>query len=281
MSAASFKIAAPAKINLFLHVTGKRPDGYHLLQSLMVFAETADILEFSSHDGFLLETVGPFAPAIAAPEGNLVWKAASLLAREYKVPLKAKIILHKNIPVAAGLGGGSSDAAAALIGISRLWGLPEDMPRLQKIAPDLGADVPACLVRRPVFAEGIGEKLQEVTGLPPLHFVLANPGTPSPTAAVFRYFRPPFSAPVELPGDKNEWMTFLKDCRNDLTAAATKTCPEIAGVLQALADTSGCLFSRLSGSGATCFGIYDTAEKAQTAAALLKKNRPQWWVTTE
>ncbi|MBU6476160.1 MAG: 4-(cytidine 5'-diphospho)-2-C-methyl-D-erythritol kinase, partial [Alphaproteobacteria bacterium] len=161
-----FHVFAPAKLNLFLHVTGKRADGYHALQSLMVFADIGDDLFFAEQDGFTVESAGPFAMALPKTGDNLVAKAARLLAEEYRVPLRGKITLEKNLPVASGIGGGSADAAAALRGLARLWNLPEDQPRLQKLGFRLGADVPACLASRAAFADGAGEILTQAENMP-------------------------------------------------------------------------------------------------------------------
>ncbi|MCE9507999.1 MAG: 4-(cytidine 5'-diphospho)-2-C-methyl-D-erythritol kinase [Alphaproteobacteria bacterium] len=275
-------IFAPAKLNLFLHVTGKRTDGYHTLQSLMVFTDAGDELALSPHDRLQIETEGPFAAQLGNPEDNLVCKAAALLAAHYKISPRGKIRLTKNLPVASGIGGGSADAAAALKGLVKLWNLPEEPAPLLQIAQKLGADVPACLHQKPLWAEGIGEKITPLPELPDLHFVLANPLVPTPTPQVFGNFQHGFSAPIRIFGPQKstgEWIASLKACRNDLTDAAITVTPAIRGVLAALAATPGCLLHRLSGSGATCFGIYDSAELAQAAASMLKRNHKDWWVT--
>lgn len=270
----SFHIFAPAKINLFLHITGKRADGYHTLQSLMAFADVGDDLEFFAHEDFHVEVKGPFAGALPEEKDNLIYKAARLLSEAYKTPLRGKIILTKNLPVASGIGGGSADAATALKGLARLWNLPDD--RLFDIARRLGADVPACLHGGMVWAEGIGERLTPVPDIP-LHLVLVNPLIPTATAAVFKNFPGGFSPPMRM---QSMTMNDLKKCRNDLTVAAIAVTPEISNVLTALADTEHCLLHRLSGSGATCFGIYESAEAARTTAATLKENYPAWWVVS-
>jgi 4-diphosphocytidyl-2-C-methyl-D-erythritol kinase len=278
-------IFAPAKLNLFLHVTGKRADGYHTLQSLMVFADAGDDLTLSPHDRLQIDTDGPFASLLGNPEDNLVYKAATLLAAHYKIPAHGRIRLTKNLPVASGIGGGSSDAAAALKGLVRLWGLPDEPDQLLQLAQKLGADVPACLHQRPLWAEGTGEKITVLpgvlSGLPRLYFVLVNPLLPTPTPQVFRNFQRDFSAPIRIfepQKSTDEWMDVLNACRNDLTDAAITVTPAIRDVLAALAETTGCLLHRLSGSGATCFGIYDSAESARAAAGTLKGNHKDWWI---
>ena len=274
---------APAKLNLFLHITGKRADGYHLLQSVMIFVDVGDDMEFYPHDGFLIDAEGRFATDLPSPAENIIYRAAKALAETFRVPLSAGIRIKKNLPIASGVAGGSSNAATTLLGLSKLWGLPDDRDRLHKIAISLGADVPACLIRRPVWAEGIGEKMSALPHMPPLHFVLANPMIATPTAEVFARFKNRISAPIQYSGRKktmDEWISDLRLYRNDLTEAAIEVCPEIQFVLRALRDTPNCHLARLSGSGATCFGIYDTPYAAQAAVNKLRTQYPDWWITS-
>ena len=274
MSLKNIHIFAPAKINLFLHITGKRADGYHTLQSLVAFADVGDELEFSAQENFQVEVRGPFAAALPMAQDNLVYKAARLLSEDYKTLLQGKIILTKNLPVASGIGGGSADAAATLKGLVKLWNLPDDPLRLQKIAQLLGADVPACLYGGAVWVEGTGELLTGIPDVPDIHFVLVNPLIPTPTAAVFKNFRSDFSVPIEMRGMS---VADLKTCRNDLTEASLVVTPVARDVLTALGDTKNCLLHRLSGSGATCFGLYDSVAAARAAAETIKKQQPDWW----
>lgn len=276
MSPNTINIFAPAKLNLFLHVTGKRPDGYHTLQSLMVFVDIGDNLAISPHDHFEIEVSGRFATSLQNPTDNLVYKAAMLLSEHYKIPPRAKISLTKNLPIAAGIGGGSSDAAATLRGLVRLWNLPESIDMLMPLAQKIGTDVPACLHRKPLWAEGIGEKITPISDVQDMHFVLVNPHVPTPTASVFKNFAGNFSTPVPLSTNVDSVRTY----RNDLTDAAIITTPVIRDVLAALSTTRGCLFHRLSGSGATCFGLYDSADAAHHAARTLQKNYPDWWIVS-
>ncbi len=274
---------APAKLNLFLHITGRQADMYHTLQSLMVFVDVGDALEIAPHDTLYIDIVGPHAAPLDKPKDNLVYKAAILLAESYQVTPRGKIILTKNLPVASGIGGGSSDAAVTLKGLVKLWDLPGEPGRLLQLAQKLGADVPACLNGKPVWAEGIGEKMTALTDMPELHFVLVNPMIQTPTAQVFERFGNRFSPPIQFSGRRKtaaEWIADLKIYRNDLTDAATSVTPVIRDVLMALAETSGGLLHRLSGSGATCFGIYSSKESAHAAAHVLKTRYPDWWVTT-
>ncbi len=273
----SFHIFAPAKINLFLHITGRRADGYHMVQSLMAFADVGDGLEFSAQKNFEVEVTGPFAAALPAAADNLVYKAARLLSEEYKAPLQGKIILTKNLPIASGIGGGSADAAAALKGLVKLWNLPDEPTRLQEIAQHLGADVPACLYGGIVWAEGIGEVLTRIPDMPALHLVLVNPLIPTSTVAVFKKFSGRFSPPMKM---RAMTIADLKTCCNDLTEAALAVTPEISTVLAVLAGTENCLLHRLSGSGATCFGIYENADAAEAAAKKIKAQYPAWWAVS-
>lgn len=278
----SFTLLAPAKINLFLHVTGRRDDGYHLLQSVMIFVDVGDELSFAPYDGFFLDIEGPFAGDLNVdPHQNLIYRAAKMLAAEYRVPATGRVSLRKNLPVASGVAGGSSDAAAALRGLSRLWGLGAETDRLQKLARQLGADVPACLTRRPVWAEGIGEKMTFLPGLPVFHLVLVNPLVPTPTPEVFKRYEPRFSPVLQFSGRRKsmaEWLADLRRYRNDLTGAALHIAPEIRDVLAALTATPNCQLARLSGSGATCFGLYETAHAATAAVNKLRQAHPEWWV---
>jgi 4-diphosphocytidyl-2-C-methyl-D-erythritol kinase len=281
LSRNDFKLLAPAKINLFLHITGRRPDGYHLLQSLMVFVDVGDELEFSPHDSLFIDVDGPFAGDMPPPQENLVCRAAQLLAQEYKTQAHGRITLRKKLPVASGIAGGSSDAATALQGCARLWGLHEEPGRIQKIAQALGADVPACLARKPVWAEGIGEKITRLPEMPAMHFVLVNPLVPTPTPEVFRRFKGKFSAPLQFSGRRrslSEWIADIRLYRNDLLEPALEVSPAIRDVLQALETTPGCAVARLSGSGATCFGIFETPEGAIAAVNHLKQKHPRWWI---
>lgn len=283
MSYNTFTLPAPAKINLFLHLTGRRDDGYHLLQSVMVFVDVGDSLEFSPHDSLFLDVDGPFAGDMPPPHENLIYRAAQMLAAEFKTTPRGAVRLTKNLPVASGIAGGSADCAAALKGFAKLWGFSDERDRIHRIGQQLGADVPACLVAKPVWAEGIGEKMMPLHDMPALHFVLANPMVATPTPEVFRRYRNRFCPPIQFSGRKKsmqEWIADIKRYRNDLTDPAMEVTPEIRTVLQALQETPNCQVARLSGSGATCFGIYEHAETARAAVNKLKMDHPRWWVST-
>ena len=234
---------APAKVNLYLHVVGRRADGLHLLESLVAFAEAGDVLSAEPADALSLEVAGPFAGALAGEADNLVLRAARALAPGQC----ARLVLEKNLPVAAGLGGGSADAAAALRLLSRLWGIEAD---LEALAAGLGADVPVCLAGETCFMAGIGERLTPLPAWPAPHLLLANPGAALPTPAVFGARRGPFRESRPWPQTVGE----LAGCANDLTEAAISFAPEVGEVLDALAVLEGASFARMSGSGATCFG---------------------------
>lgn len=284
MIAASDRIAvlAPAKVNLYLHVLGRRPDGYHLLDSLVVFVECGDRIEVAAAERLQLTIDGPFAADVPAGEDNLVLRAARALANEVGRPAKTAIRLTKSLPVASGIGGGSADAAATLRALLQLWQVSLDGERLRRLALALGADVPMCLSGLPAFVGGIGERIDPAPDLPPFALVLVNPRVELPTARVFAQHAGPSSQSArfdgERPADARALAGMLARRRNDLSAAATATAPEVATVLRALAATPGVLLSRMSGSGATCFGLYETPAAAVVAARVLAAQHPGWWI---
>lgn len=274
--------AAPAKLNLYLHVLGRRADGYHELDSLVAFADVGDRLTVEpAGDGPHLTLTGPFAAPLRTedPAGNLAVRAAVALAERLGRAPAVRIALEKTLPVASGIGGGSADAAACLRALARLWGVAADDPLLYAVAAGLGSDVPVCLAGRPAYFGGVGDRVDPAPALPGTHVVLVNPGVPVPTPAVFRARQGGFSAAArfaDAPPTAAALAGLLAERRNDLTAPALTVAPVIARVLEALAATPGCLLPRLSGSGATCFALYATAAEAQEAAGWLA--RPGWWV---
>ena len=274
------EVTARAKLNLYLHVLGRRPDGYHELDGLVVFAEFGDRLAFAPAEILTLDVEGPFAEALEPGAGNLVLKAASVLRERFGTDRGAAIRLEKRIPVAAGLGGGSADAAAALTGLARLWNLPAGGEDLADLARELGADVPACLAGRPVFIAGKGERLEPAPALPELGIVLANPRSPLPTASVFAARTGPYSAAARWRErtDAEGLVGLLQDRRNDLTRPALALAPEIGTVLTALGEAPGVLIARMSGSGATCFGLTRAPAEAEAAAEFLRQRQHGWWV---
>jgi 4-diphosphocytidyl-2-C-methyl-D-erythritol kinase len=268
--------AAPAKVNLFLHVTGRRADGYHLLDSLVAFAGAGDRLHAADADSLSLSLTGRFGAALSAEPDNLVLRAALALARAAGRPPRARLVLDKALPVASGIGGGSADAAAALRVLARLWGVPGATPEL---ALTLGADVPVCLGSRAARMGGVGEILAPAPLLPRCGLVLANPGFGVSTPEVFRARTGGFSAPAILPegwADAAAMAADLARLRNDLEAPALALRPAIGEVLASLRALPGSLLARMSGSGATCFAVFSDPAAAAAAAAGLRG--PGWWV---
>ncbi|MFL5103448.1 MAG: 4-(cytidine 5'-diphospho)-2-C-methyl-D-erythritol kinase [Xanthobacteraceae bacterium] len=275
---------APAKINLTLRVLGRRADGYHDIESLVVFARTGDRLTFAPGGALQLELCGPYGAATGALGDNLVLKAARALAASVEGLGLGRFVLDKQLPVAAGLGGGSADAAAALRLLARANALAPDDPRLFAAARSAGADVPVCLEARPRIMRGIGDRLAEPLDLPVLAAVLVNPGVAVATKDVFAGLglspgetRGGETATI-IPMGRHALFSFLADHPNDLEAAAISLKPIIADVLVQLRALPECRFSRMSGSGATCFALFDTARAASAAARALKAAHPDWWV---
>lgn len=275
----SVSVKAPAKINLYLHVTGKRPDGYHLLDSLFAFARDGDVITAKQADGLSLEIIG--APDLSAGEDNIVIKAARKLAAALGIEPNAHLVLEKNLPIASGIGGGSTDAAAALKALQVLWQktLPDE--KLYALALELGADVPSCLAGKAVQVSGVGEVLTPAPEIPALPVVLVNPNKPVSTPAVFKTRKPVFSKPMPLTqncADAAEFIGELKKRHNDLQDAACALEPAVAEVLHVLENQPLCLFSAMSGSGGTCFGLFRTPENAANAAEDIAATHPNWWV---
>lgn len=266
---------AAAKVNLTLHVTGRRADGYHLLDSLVCFAGVGDWLQAAALDSLALRITGPEGTGLSAGPDNLVMRAASLLGGARGADLQ----LEKHLPVASGIGGGSADAAAALRVLAKHWNCA--LPPMSEVL-SLGADVPVCLAGQPVRMAGIGEKLTPIPALPPLWAVLANPRCAVSTPAVFkslvRVDNPPMPADIPRFGTAADLAVWLSTQRNDMQAAAMHLAPAIGGLLDDLSRLPGSLLSRMSGSGATCFALFDSASAAQTAAKALRQSRPTDWI---
>ncbi|WP_199709241.1 4-(cytidine 5'-diphospho)-2-C-methyl-D-erythritol kinase [Rhodophyticola porphyridii] len=264
---------APAKINLALHVTGRREDGYHLLDSLVVFADIGDRLHFSAAEGIELQVMGPRAAGVPTGPENLVLRAAALFGPGQS----ARITLEKHLPRAAGIGGGSADAAAALKGLAEFWDLP--LPKTEEILA-LGADLPVCLAGCPTRMRGIGELLEEVPPLPLLWVVLANPGVAVPTGAVFGGLGTIAGTPMDPPNwtDFASFSRWLRAQRNDLQRPAQMIAAEIGTARAALEAQPGCALARMSGSGATCFGLFAVEAEARQAARAIGAEHPGWWV---
>jgi 4-diphosphocytidyl-2-C-methyl-D-erythritol kinase len=276
---------APAKINLTLRVLGRRADGYHEIESLVAFAECGDRLTFRPGGELAVTLGGPRAAQAGEDADNLVLKAARALAARIPGVALGAFDLDKHLPVAAGLGGGSADAAAALRLIARANDLPPDEPRLYEAARATGADVPVCLDPRSRMMRGIGEKLSEPLVLPPLAAILVNPGAALATKLVFAVWAPasqpavPFDLAVLAKAESHEQLLqCLATQPNDLEGAAIALVPAIADVLAALRALAGCRLARMSGSGSTCFALFASSAAARSAAEALHGEYPHWWV---
>jgi 4-diphosphocytidyl-2-C-methyl-D-erythritol kinase len=278
---AGLRLSAPAKINLYLRIVGRRDDEYHLIDSLIAFADVGDVVAATVSDSIDLAVDGPFAPSLGGGPDNLVLRAAHALSEEAPGHPGAALRLTKTLPVASGIGGGSADAAATLRLLVRLWRLDIAPGRLAAIALSLGADVPACLDGRTLRAGGIGDVIEPALPPPPMGLVLVNPGKAVETAAVFAARTGPFSPPAPPAGRMDDVASLARWCGtlgNDLHEAAARIEPSISDVLEALDADSGCRLARLSGSGATCFGLFDTPARANDAARRLSEAHPGWWV---
>jgi 4-diphosphocytidyl-2-C-methyl-D-erythritol kinase len=277
-----FEERAPAKLNLCLRITGRRPDGYHELDSCVVFTAWADRLTIVPDDGLTLELTGPFAPALVGQVDNLVLRAAQRLAAHAGRIPDGRLILDKRIPVSAGLGGGSADAAATLRGLNRVWDLGLSTSELLAIALELGADVPVCLLGRSARMQGIGERLEPLE-LPALDLVLANPRRAVSTASAFAGLGPigaMHRSDGPPPTSRSDLLDWLRGCPNDLETPARRLVPMIDRVLEALGQQPGCRLARMTGSGATCFGVFDDPGTAARAAAAVRRAHPEWWVVS-
>lgn len=262
---------AQAKVNLCLHVTGQRDDGYHLLDSIVSFAEFGDVLTFAPADTVTLSIGGPFADGLDSDQNNLILDAARCFCSNQG----AVIHLEKNLPVASGIGGGSADAAATLRGLAQLWGLA--VPDLATQV-SLGADVPVCMVPQTVRMRGIGEIVEPLTGWPVLPVVLVNPGVSVSTPVVFKALTEK-SNPEISSIEPKDVLFWLGQQRNDLQGPAITAIPVIEDVIQALQEQNANL-ARMSGSGATCFGVFDTDAQAAAAGKAIAATFPDWWVQT-
>lgn len=272
---------AAAKINLALHVLNRRADSYHQLDTIAVFADLGERIFAVAADDQVLRVEGPFAAHAPKDADNLVLKAAELLRRHADFRGGAEIRLVKKLPAGAGFGGGSADAGATLHALNRLWSLGLGLAELSTLARTLGADVAMCLVSTALRARGTGDRIEPLGFWPPLPLVLAWPGQPLSTAAVFAALAPrdnpplPDPLPAATPAAVAGW---LAECRNDLEDAALRLAPAIGEALARLRATEGCLIARMSGSGSGCFGLYADIAGAGAAAADLRRANPGWWI---
>jgi 4-diphosphocytidyl-2-C-methyl-D-erythritol kinase len=281
-SAKRVVVAAPAKINLCLHVGSRRPDGYHDLESLVAFTARGDTISIETGEDFCLSVDGTFAADLVADDNNLALRAARLLAEEVKFVRGARIDLTKNLPVASGIGGGSADAAATLRALACLWDMDVPDRTLYELAESLGADVPVCIRSAPAWMEGKGERITILPALPAADLLLVNPGVPVPTGAVFAALRERRGVGLDWPrGGFNSvapLIEFLQATTNDLEGPARAIAPEVGEVLGEIAGMPGALLTRMSGSGATCFAIFESDREITAAADRLAARHPGWWI---
>ncbi len=286
-------LIAPAKVNLFLHLIGQNTAGYHRLESLFSFTNFGDVINFKKADSWGFQCVGPFSKTLtelgAAGDDNLCMKMArsfyGFVSKNSQVEAyPVEIRLEKNLPIAAGIGGGSSDAAAALVALNTLWQVGLTLEELAKFSLKLGADIPACVHQTPCFVEGVGDIITPLTGLKDQHIVLANPLSSLSTPLAFKAFhtlRGKFHSSL-MGGWVDDYRSspkeFLQRQSNDLDAAACHLVPEIGPLLHDISELSGCWLSRMSGSGATCFGLFDGADQATEAVSELQRKYPTYWM---
>jgi len=273
-------IHAPAKINLYLNVIDRRFDGYHEIDSLVGFTAHGDLIQAKQHDKLYFQINGPFGSSLQVNDDNLIVRAARALVKETSYAGGAHITLKKNLPVASGVGGGSADAAATLKALNLLWktGLADE--ELVALGLKLGADIPVCILSKTARMSGIGERVSKVENLPSLGVLLINPRIPISTFKVFQMHRGNFSSKTKLQsiGDTEALYEFLASQKNDLQDLAIQITPEIGEVLDTLSAEPDCRLVRLSGSGATCFGLFDNETSAKASGRSISKNYPNWWV---
>ncbi len=283
-------VFAPAKLNLYLHVLGRMDNGYHDLDSLIAFADIGDEIKISPSADFEFEVSGPFAAAFSAKEmdasphsSNIVVKAVWAMARAAKRAPNFKVTLEKNLPMGAGIGGGSSDAAALIWGLCELWDIPRNAPFLLPLMMQLGADVPVCLNCQSAQVRGAGEKILQGPDFDEVPIVMIYPGKHCSTPAVFKHFGGEFLPAVDVPERFESFealIEFLRGTSNSLSLPASDHVPDIENVLNALNAENACALARMTGSGSSCFGLFKTMKDAQKTAARLEADNPDWWVKT-
>ncbi len=278
-------VFAPAKINLYLHITGKLSNGYHELDSLVTFADIGDQISVREAKKFSFKIMGEFAKDLKSGDdsNNLVIRAAKNLAQISNNNLdNIEIILEKNLPVASGIGGGSSDAAATIWALQKFWNLKHSEEYIAPLLIKLGSDVPVCQYCRPTIIRGIGDILIDFPEIPEIAILLVNPLISCSTQDIFlHYNEKPKCKNINIPNQINsitDLIKFLNKTDNDLLQAATKLIPEINNVINAINTQEKCLFTRMSGSGASCFGLFENIENAKKAAKIIKQENPDWWV---
>ena len=280
------EMEAPAKLNLYLHVIGRREDGYHELDSLVAFASVGDQLRVERAPELSLEIDGLFSSELDTEDGNIVWRAAEAVRASAEISDGARITLTKSLPVASGIGGGSADAAAAVeeaavSALVRLWGLRSGSNDLSRLAFSLGSDVPVCLFGRCAYMRGIGQRITPGPALPSIYLVLVNPGIAVSTPDVFAACEEPYSKispELDETDDVGDFVDQLARRGNDLWMPAINTAPIISNVIDVLEAAEDCLLARMSGSGPTCYGLFETRDQANRAAEDITENFPTWWV---
>jgi len=275
-------VIAPAKVNLCLHVGDRHADGYHNIQSLVAFTAVEDAVWLESADHFSLTVTGPFKDEVPDGEDNLVLRAARLIAERTNRSINTRILLQKLIPAAAGLGGGSADAAAVMRGLVHLWNLDLSISQLSELAMMVGADVPVCLESAPAWMEGRGERVRRIPQLPEAWLLLVNPRVAVSTADVFRTLQARSGLILNCAdtsfADLRALVQYLHSTRNDLEKPASEIAPVIAEVLDEINRLPEVLLARMSGSGATCFGIFTDHAAARASMLTLKEKHPDWWM---
>lgn len=274
-------MACPAKLNLFLHITGKRDDGYHELQSWVVFTEIGDVISIRPAREYHLAVNGPFTQLLPPMMDNLVTKTVNLLAERYKQKPNFVIELTKNLPIGGGLGGGSANAAATARALQQLWGFEWSTEDAAWLAHHIGADVPVCLAGQSCIVGGIGEKLESFAPMPSgYHVVLVFPNVSVSTSEIFGKIQPPYTPPIDFPADKisESLMQFIQSARNDLMHPAMSIEGNVIKAYRALMRQENCTLARMTGSGSVCFGIFPDADSARNATAAIRQEEPAWWV---
>lgn len=271
-------VQANAKINLALHITNKMENGFHQLETIVTFAEFADEINIQKNNEIKMKIIGEQAKNLDGK--NIIIKTAEMMKKYTDSNQGAEIILDKKLPVASGMGGGSSNAAATIMALKELWGSNIGQAKIMEIAKKLGADVPMCIIGKPLMAKGIGEKITLIENMPEFAIVAVNPQKKLESKKVFENLKKINNPPLEkIPKTENmgEWIEWLKNCRNDMTDAASKLMPEIKKCLKIIESTEPKI-TRMTGAGATCFGLYTSIEDAQNAQEKIKMKHPNWWV---
>ena len=282
------KIFAPAKINLYLHILDKLPNNYHILDSLAAFVDIGDLIEIEESNKFSFEIKGKFAHEFSEKDKltnkdstNLIIRAINLISQKTNNTPDFKITLTKNLPLASGIGGGSSNAASTIWGLMEWWNISPQAPYLKSLMLELGTDVPVCLSCRPSRMLGIGDIIQDIPTMPECPIILVNNGDKCPTQDIYNNFNKDFKKPIDIPSTLNELeklTDFLSLQSNDLTSAAIQYKPKITDVIKTIKEQENCLLSRMSGSGSTCFGIFLNTHDAKKAANNISKTHPNWWI---